>query len=472
MRRILFTFQTFAFCLFLLTFSFGVRIFLYQFTSGFHEYEAVFLYFSDFPIILFTLVSFFGSNFLVRIPRSVMVSFALFISTAFVSIGYAYSSNLALYSFARLFVLVLFSLALAHFLTKQRFVFLMYALAFLAMFHSLIGIGQFISQENLGLSFLGESPISSLDGETSKFFIGGGGVVRAYGLFSHPNVFALFLVLGLFSFCFLYLYRDSGAYRYNTAQSFLENFRRFRSESHFWERLLLSSGIFIVVVGLALSFSRTGWFIAFFSVALFVAFRFFQPPFRRANLLPLGKLVIILGFSFVATLGIFRWVLIPRASLSFSEPAVVERLRYNDVGVYLLRSHPFGVGFGNQVLYSAQERLYSSFGLFSVSQWQPIHNLYLLIGAELGVLGVISFLLFITGLLWILFRSRYSLEQNLVIVLFFAVLAFGFFDHFLWTIQQGRIMLWLVMGLVIFVSGQGEANNVSSPKKNSKTQRF
>ena len=30
-----------------------------------------------------------------------------------------------------------------------------------------------------------------------------------------------------------------------------------------------------------------------------------------------------------------------------------------------------------------------------------------------------------------------------------SLLVFGLFDHFLWTIQPGRLMLWVVIGIAV-----------------------
>jgi hypothetical protein len=114
-------------------------------------------------------------------------------------------------------------------------------------------------------------------------------------------------------------------------------------------------------------------------------------------------------------------------------------------------------------------------------QYQPIHNVFLLILAELGFAGVFIFIWF----LWKLFHpssilplvrggseggvfnivprgtpSGAGVEQNntpsplqgegwseafkgILLGFIFIML----FDHYLWDIQQGQIMLWLIAGL-------------------------
>jgi len=51
--------------------------------------------------------------------------------------------------------------------------------------------------------------------------------------------------------------------------------------------------------------------------------------------------------------------------------------------------------------------------------------------------------------------SRETIDNNLNIYLFAILIAFlfiGFFDHYFWTLQQGKLMFWLVLGLMLSVS--------------------
>ncbi len=90
-----------------------------------------------------------------------------------------------------------------------------------------------------------------------------------------------------------------------------------------------------------------------------------------------------------------------------------------------------------------------------VWQWQPIHNIYLLMASETGILGLIVFLIFITKLL--IAKVKFILKNKnseilAVVMMFFSLLGFGLFDHFLWTLQPGRLMLWLVLGIMLGTS--------------------
>jgi hypothetical protein len=82
----------------------------------------------------------------------------------------------------------------------------------------------------------------------------------------------------------------------------------------------------------------------------------------------------------------------------------------------------------------------------------------LLIWSESGVIGIILFLFFVFNLLLkkkLLFwnQENCSMWNNSWAVYFKAIflglIFIMFFDHYLWDIQQGQIMFWLIMGLIV-----------------------
>jgi O-antigen ligase len=82
--------------------------------------------------------------------------------------------------------------------------------------------------------------------------------------------------------------------------------------------------------------------------------------------------------------------------------------------------------------------------------YQPVHNIYLLLYSELGILGLITFLSLI-GYAFYDFYHSYKFQKLFhysFILVFVSILLIGLFDHFLWTIQQGRFILWLSIALI------------------------
>jgi O-antigen ligase len=165
-------------------------------------------------------------------------------------------------------------------------------------------------------------------------------------------------------------------------------------------------------------------------------------------------LFLVACFSLIACLG---WVVSPRAYLSSGEGPVADRWSYDKIGAEIILSEPFGVGVGNQLFYTYKSGLFEKYDVNSWGQWQPIHNLYLLVGSETGILGLLAFVVFV----YLLIRSGFkegggfgglSPETRTSLVILLALLLFGLFDHFLWDLQLGRLMFWVALGILLGVS--------------------
>jgi O-antigen ligase len=138
-----------------------------------------------------------------------------------------------------------------------------------------------------------------------------------------------------------------------------------------------------------------------------------------------------------------------RFQISPTEQSVSLRAFYNQVALAIIKEHPWlGIGLGNFVWEIKQM-------LDLLSSWlhQPVHNLYLLIASEIGLLGLVVFLFFIFRLL-VSLRKRFRswtpnlLEVQLLAFIISAFLFIALFDHFFWTLQQGQLIFWVVLGLI------------------------
>lgn len=447
------------FWLFLVSLPFGLRHLIFQFTPEFNEYGAVFLYASDILMVLFLV--FFGLNqakptvkngFVAwRIEKKILI---LFLLLAFVSMFFAFYKLLSLYNFIRLVLLVLTALAVGE-MIKRRLISLeriFAVIAGLAIFESIIAFLQFWGQKSLGLKFLGESVLGPQISGVAKIIVEGSKLIRAYGTFPHPNILAAFLLLGLFCSCY-FLFKN----RHEITQMTISrgaNWPLRELWSNFGFFCLYSLAVFIIGLGLVLTFSRTAWFLGLFLTVVYVFYIFTLKGQLRFKA---NTLAIVL-FIFLTVFSAMNWLIVPRAKIDLSEPSVSLRVSYDKMGLYLLENNPLGVGLGNQVLYSMKNGTYQIFGMSQEWQWQPIHNIYLLIASEVGVLGLIVFICFFLKILAaqvkFLLKNKdfHNGSLNLVVLLMFlSLLGFGFFDHFLWTLQPGRLMLWLVLGIMLGV---------------------
>lgn len=480
------------------------RVLITQFSFGFDEYEVIFLYANDFFLMFFLLsavpviarslptgqaglrrgnLTYFSE---LKIPLAALI---VFLILAAISIFIAPLKILSAYYFARLLTAALASALLALALRggyiKIRYIFGVFA--GWGILESVIAFLQFCLQSSAGLKFLGEPYLPGFLQSAGDFLlknpaglaninIYGAKLVRAYGTFPHPNVLAAFLLLALFSFYYFWMITPAiGPKLTPEVRRGIKN------------RVLISVGISVVALGLVLTFSRSAWLIAIVMTALLTLWVFVKREKKKA--LTFAAVTVIAAGIWAANL---NSLIFPRAQVTLSEPSVTYRLTYNEMALDLIKNNPLGVGLGNQVFYSVQNQVYQKFGMDKLWQWQPVHNIYLLMASEIGVLGLIAFLVFIGGLFSVIARSLPAgqaglrrgnlipvchshddgnldprlrgkdtlcrLESVIPLIMLLALLAFGLVDHFLWTLEPGRLMLWVVIGIIMGTSKPSSFN--------------
>ena len=213
----------FYFVLILLPFS--IRQLLGTVIPGVHEYEALFLYASDLILLVFLLRIIFTSHQASHAPhepsfKKLFIPLYVFIFCALTSLYIAFSYSLAVYGFIRLLLLISFAVAIPVAM-REKGVFqrTMVLISLLALLQAGVGIYQFSQQESVGLAVLGEPVLISSGGFTSTISASGGRFIRSYGTFPHPNIYGAFLLLGFFSFCYLYLKNDTQLYKWRYTKS-------------------------------------------------------------------------------------------------------------------------------------------------------------------------------------------------------------------------------------------------------------
>ncbi len=290
---------------------------------------------------------------------------------------------------------------------------------FMMTFLAAIGIFQFLLQESLGLRFFGEPLVSSRELGVAKIDVLGESYLRAYSVFSHPNLFAGYLVFSLiFSF---YLFR-------------------------FMPRAMAFC-LLVSLLALVLTFSRSA-FLALFVAALFYFSFYGSKQLLKVILLTFLLVLLALLFLNVETLLVERFFFL-------SSDALSERLKYVDIALNMIGENIWGVGFGNFTLVMQQ------YYLFKLDPWlfQPVHNIYLLAFAELGILGgIILLFLFLYSALLLLRKVKIVKRERdfvaMVFSLLIAVLIIGFFDHYLLTLYQGQALMWFCLGLIFLIVSQ------------------
>jgi O-antigen ligase len=120
--------------------------------------------------------------------------------------------------------------------------------------------------------------------------------------------------------------------------------------------------------------------------------------------------------------------------------SLAERLLLSQAALDISLQNPlFGVGSANFIPELSKLNLYS---LSETRLLQPVHNVFLLIMAENGIIGLLIFSLFL------LIVSKY-LNSAKKVVIFLAMLFYFSVDHFLWTLQQGQLIFWFLIAFLL-----------------------
>jgi len=338
-----------------------------------------------------------------------------------------------------------------------------------ALFQCGVAITQYFTQHALGLKKLGEINFSSPDYQASGFSMPNGslwifdhllsssnmgkGIVRAYGTLPDPNILGGFLVFSLLATFFLFVAASKKG------------------------KIALSVAIFLQFFSLFITFSRS----AFIGIAL-GSFVFFSLDFIKNSLerktsglskalkssFSSKSLIIVLFGVFSISLLLFYPQLLNRGGYlnyknTSAQGADNERIIYQKIAANIIKEHPLtGVGFNNYVLemkkYSEQDLPY----FFS----HPVHNIFLLIASETGLLGLASFCMFIIATIWGMLRKGLSSETVLLTSLIVTFLFIGCCSHYFLTWNPGRLMFFTVFGLAGLVGLKKEERLTFPIKEN------
>lgn len=400
---------------------------------GFNEWTAVFFYGTDILMVwlfIFWLIREIKNHRKIQIKfRSIKphhLFLILFFVIATLSIAASDSRSLSVYQLIKLAEFIAFYFYIrsnfGKIFSKDR---LLEVLVLSGFFQALIAISQYLAQGALGLKLLGESPITPGGAGVASFYVGNEVFLRAYGTFPHPNILATFLMIGIFSFYYLYFNR------------------KFTSVSLLTGYLIYGTMLYAFFI----TYSRTVIGLTVMALIFFLTIRIWQNRGvgflhdKRFYILAIVSLIIVLLF-----LGFNFQQVISRALISGSDEAVSLRIFYDKVAGRTTGDYPWlGVGIGAFV-----PKLMQTLRHIPAYYYQPVHNIYLLISAETGIFGIASFSAFLFLLIRNYIRSNSLKDANKLGLLLVGVviLTIGIFDHLLWTIQQGRIAFWLTVAFL------------------------
>ncbi|HSD98340.1 MAG TPA: O-antigen ligase family protein [Patescibacteria group bacterium] len=377
------------------------------------DYLSPTVYITDLIILLLFFASVIKRNVFVSWYFSLIMLFLGFVSF------FATSPLLAWYGFVKFLEL---SFVVWYVARNTHKPFVVGVLLVLGTFtESFLAFFQVLHQGSIGglFYFLGERTFSGATPGVANASVGGELILRPYATFSHPNMLAGYVIVVVL----LILY--------------------FLGTKRIASKLLIPSSLIVGTMALMLSLSRVAivsWILVG-AVMLCVVYRE-----KKQKLFLFSSLLVVTTFLLTAVF--FPASLERVLSFSFGE-SLTQRVILAKNAVDIIVSHPvLGVGLCNFIP-----------SLPDVARdgviLQPVHNIYLLVAAETGLLGFMLFLFLIAALVRCLQRKWHQGsvdEKNKTLLLFlalFTILFSGFFDHYFLTLQQGQLSFALVIGLIL-----------------------
>lgn len=384
------------------------------------DYLAPTIYLSDILVALFLVTSLlvYHQRILKSLskPNKFIKKYKLqilFLLILGISISVAQNKSEAWYGLAKLLEFSLFAICTSFVIKKKTVKPLTVIFMTTTVFESILAIAQFIHQGALGgiFYFLGERYIVGATPGAANASLNGALVLRPYGTFSHPNVLAAYLVIGMT------LIVCSQALKSKILTTVL---------------LLLGTAV------LLLSLSRTVIIVWLGFLVYYFAIRRFKQLSKLSLSIVLGSIIVGFLIFFLTPLH-FRFI-----GQLLSDESVTERQQLLFASFNMIKDHPlFGVGLNNFL-----PALSSYFSAPSVLI-QPVHNIFVLSIAEIGFFGFLFILYFC-------FKTFKTLQQKLrdakktflfgIAICLIEVCFLGQADHYFLTLQQGQLLLAFLLG--------------------------
>lgn len=366
------------------SYLFGIRV----------DYLAPTVYLIDLIIFFIAVVNFKN---VIKFFRNKKILLGLFL--LLINIFFSKLTLISIYWFIKIVeLLIIVSLSKKILITlKEKNI--LFGLLLSGLFEFSLSVYQLINKHSVQgiFYYFGERLLTLSTPGVAKASIQGIEFLRPYGTFSHPNSLGGFFLLLYF---------------------FVLTYKKFNSHLALKYLFLFISSILV--------------FVSFSKIAI-------------ACYLILNTYYLILNTKFNCRIcKIARIIVMFVVSLIFlsatTDPLTVnKRIELMKNSITIIMRYPIqGVGLGSYLL--EQAKFSSKFYLFFN---QPVHNIFLLFIAEIGLI-IGGFILY--RLVDLLIQKRLTKGQWLLI---FVIIFTGFFDHYWLTLQQNFLLMGLVMGVIL-----------------------
>lgn len=473
------------------------KVFLTDFsfaTGDFTEYGTIFLYLSDVLLLLsFASATLFnqkliksalselksksGNGEISSVFCALFILVVWFFISAVANQGYLEISLFRSFKIVEMFLLVFFVFAIMK--DKISFISSLFVIVISSYFQSILAIYQFLYQVNLFSSPLthkltGESILAPNLPGIAK--VGGEGekMIRAYGTFPHPNLLGGFILFAFFISLYLYI-----EHKYYDLSSIPPRLRAYNKVFQKYFKSIFWSLIFTAqLLALTLSFSRSAWLGFMIGSIVFAILTHnrikivSRETIKKTLLYKYKELAFSILFIVCLVIGNFN-LISDRISQDISNPdssksqsvslpkndTFEDRSFFNNVSRETISRNPlFGSGPGTSV-FQIKPFLDKAIKNQIIEPWQyqPPHNIYSLSTSEIGIIGFIILIYIVIGAIKysikkIVSRETISNEKFFRAGTFSILVGFifiGFFDHYLWTLQQGQIIFWITIGMLL-----------------------
>lgn len=279
-----------------------------------------------------------------------------------------------------------------------------------------LGLFQFIFQFTFSNKYLGLTIHPIWEAGSSVIVGEFGRLLRAYGSFAHPNIFAGYLVI-VFLASILFFGRKE----------------KYILISYFFIGLLLSTLFF--------TFSRSALLSTIFLILGFLVYSFIN---KNKIIGKISIFSLVLFFVLLFSLGsVFQ-------SRFFGESvnevqSIQERVGSVEQALNIWSDNIwFGVGTGNYTF-----ALYNLNPNFNGWLYQPVHNVGLLMLIELGLVGILLFIFLVVTFFVFLVPQLTKKDFFWLIYVIFCLIILLFFDHYLWSFCVGLLLNSLFFSLIL-----------------------
>lgn len=393
------------------------------------EYWRWSVYGIDILVVLLMIMSFFGNQKINSQKTDNKKLFHCCITTlliiySFASIIWAPDKLISLYKS----LIILEAIALAWIITKTNISRASLSIAFISgvVFQAGVGIWQFVTQEVIGFKWLG---IASHVPETlgvSVVEFGDERWLRAYGALPHPNILGGFLVIGI-----LFML----GYVLNEKEIIV---------SKIWikRNILVYTSLVVMAVGLFVTFSRSAWLALFVGISVMTVI---VVRSKESQKVEYAKAVFVFLIS-LFLISFLYWPIVNARLTGGSRLEVkskIERISSIKDGWEIIQNNwVLGVGAGNYT-----KELKRKYPNQQIHFYQPVHNTWLLILAEHGIIGF-GLILFLCFYVFMFLKKKNSEISEASWAVSCSLLIITLFDHYLFSIHAGLLFTGFVIGLI------------------------